>query len=426
MRKRVLISTYCISPYKGSEFSAAWNMVMNLSRKYDLWVLYGSSDEHMGDTATLRSYVANNDLKGVTFIEINAGSVAHFINYFNKLGFGWCFYIAYRIWQRECFRVATKVVSENHIDVVHQFGLTGFREPGFLWRIGKPSVWGPIAGTKLTDLKLLPEKNRAGRLKFYIKNLLTTIQFNYSQNVSEAFAKYTVLLGGTIQDKLNIEARFNRSCDYFPEQGVLKQPVFDANKFRNIASRVDFVWSGSLIDRKNLTLALNAFSEVSERHDWVLHVLGSGPLESKLKGEAELLGIAEKVVWHGHIERERAIEVMRQAHVHLITSIAEGNPAVLFEAMSYGIPTIALDHCGPGDVLTSECAVKVPVDGFVNVRHTFAEALDSILDNRDRIVEMSKNTCAHAWKYMNDPRLEEMDRIYARAIDLYHKSDANP
>ena len=47
-KKHILVLAYMLSPYKGSEFSVAWNYVTEMSKDNNLTVLYGISGKHMG------------------------------------------------------------------------------------------------------------------------------------------------------------------------------------------------------------------------------------------------------------------------------------------------------------------------------------------------------------------------------------------
>lgn len=51
---------YAISPFRGSEYAVAWNYVTYMSKENDLTVLYGMSDNHMGETHTLDKFLKEN------------------------------------------------------------------------------------------------------------------------------------------------------------------------------------------------------------------------------------------------------------------------------------------------------------------------------------------------------------------------------
>jgi len=79
--------------------------------------------------------------------------------------------------------------------------------------------------------------------------------------------------------------------------------------------------------------------------------IGQWSAERKIAAKGSELKLTNHLVWHGHIPRPDAIRIMSGAHLHIITSIAEDNPAVIFEALTYGVPTLTMDHCGMGNVI---------------------------------------------------------------------------
>ncbi|MDN3548554.1 glycosyltransferase family 4 protein [Mucilaginibacter aquaedulcis] len=419
MKKKLLISAYAISPFRGSEYASAWNTVVRLAQEHELWVIYGMSDDFMGDTQTLRQYIKDNPMPNVQFIEVQPGAIARTITLLDKAGFGWFFYFAYYLWQKQVYQTALKVLETVDINVLHQLGPIGFREPGFLWRIDKPMVWGPIGGMNVIDPKLLESKPFSTRFKYSVKHLINIIQLN-SPRIKKAFGQSGVLIAATKNGQRTIAQRFGRESYYLPDTSVLNEPSLDQEKFKTIHERVQLVWSGSHIARKNLEMCLDALA-ATKQNNWVLNVLGTGPLTASLQKKAVDLNIADRVIWHGHLKRDIAVQVMAAAHLHIITSIAEDNPAVVFEAMSYGVPTLTLDHCGMGDVINSQNGIKIKLDTNSNMVNNMSAALNDILEHPYKLVELAQTTllCAadHAW----DKRLAKLNSIYDHAIALRTK-----
>jgi glycosyltransferase involved in cell wall biosynthesis len=418
MKKKILISAYAISPARGSEYGAAWNTVMHLAKEHELWVLYGMSDNHMGDTQTLRAYLKNNTIPSVTFVEVRPSKLANAINLLNKIGLGWFFYFAYYLWQKEALKAAKVIVNEVNIDVMHQLGPIGFREPGFLGRLNKPLVWGPIGGMNIVHKDMFTNKPLATRLKFSVKNSINFLQLNFSNRIREAFYRADVLIAATLGGQQTIRDRFGLESYYLPEQGVIGEITLDESKFDRVYDEVQLVWSGSHIERKNFDLCLDALAAV-EQKNWVLHVLGTGPLTQRLKEKADTLGLSDHVKWHGHLQRNEAMKIMSLAHLHIITSIAEDNPAVTFEALSAGVPTLTLDHCGMGDVICNRCGIKILTGTHEQMTHTMASSISHLLLHPYILKDMAHGVPDCARKHSWDARLEKLNTIYTEAIKLH-------
>jgi glycosyltransferase involved in cell wall biosynthesis len=417
LKKKILISAYAISPVRGSEYASAWNTVVRLAQQHDLWVIYGMSDDFMGDTQTIEQYVKDTPMPGVQFIKVQPGAVARAITLLDKAGFGWFFYFAYYLWQKQVYQTTLRVLENVDIDVVHQLGPIGFREPGFLWQLDKPMVWGPIGGMNVIDKKLLNGKSFSTRLKYSVKHLINRVQLN-STRIKKAFAQSGILIAATKNGQRTIAEKFGRESYHLPDTSVLNGVSINEDKFKAINKQVQLVWSGSHIARKNLEMCLDVLA-AAKQTNWILNVLGTGPLTSILKEKAAALNIADRIVWYGHLKRDNAVQVMAGAHLHIITSIAEDNPAVVFEAMSYGVPTLTIDHCGMKDVVCHECGIKISVDDYPAMVDNMSARLNDLLANPQLLIALAQTTlqCAHDHSW--DNRLQKLNNIYNEAIMIH-------
>lgn len=415
MKKKILISAYAISPFRGSEYAAAWNTVVNLAREHELWVLFGMSDDHMGDTQSLKKYLENNAMPSVTFIEVPAGWLAGTINLLNKAGLGWFFYFAYYLWQMQALKAAQDIVKVVDIDVVHQLGPIGFREPGFFSKLGKPLVWGPVGGMKIMENRCLSILPFQAKLKYLLKNYINRYQLGYSARIKSAFKDADVIISATRLGQESIKKRFNRDSYYLPEQAISTETDLDLSKSNPLNNDVQLVWSGSLIARKNLKMCLDALSRVRQKN-WQLHVLGNGPLKQVLENYAVEKRLSGKVTFYGHLPRAEALKIMTNADLHIITSLAEDNPAVIFEAMSNGIPTLTIDHCGMGDVICNRCGIKIPPGNYEYITSKMSSVIAHLLNNKAILADMHKTTLLCANEHKWDQRLVKLNKIYDEAI----------
>jgi glycosyltransferase involved in cell wall biosynthesis len=80
----------------------------------------------------------------------------------------------------------------------------------------------------------------------------------------------------------------------------------------------------------------------------------------------------------------------KKSHVHVITSMGEGNPTVLWEAMSFGIPTITLDHSGMHDTVCERCGIKIPSQGSLQtVIEYLTKTIDELIEFPQKIEQLS-------------------------------------
>jgi glycosyltransferase involved in cell wall biosynthesis len=106
------------------------------------------------------------------------------------------------------------------------------------------------------------------------------------------------------------------------------------------------VAAGRLVPVKGYDRLIRAFAQVADDHpDWILQIFGEGPLRTRLEKQAAALGLADRVVLPGLV-RSIESELVRSS-VFALSSIHEGLPMSLAEAMACGLACVAYD-CAPG------------------------------------------------------------------------------
>lgn len=115
-------------------------------------------------------------------------------------------------------------------------------------------------------------------------------------------------------------------------------PAFSRSELGLPESGVVIGTVGRLVPQKATVDLVRAFALVAAKHPEArLAIVGSGPLESSVKGEASSLGIASRVHWLGAMDGPAA---MAAFDVFALSSLYEGFPYVLIEAMSRGLPIV--------------------------------------------------------------------------------------
>lgn len=94
----------------------------------------------------------------------------------------------------------------------------------------------------------------------------------------------------------------------------------------------------------------------------------------------------------------------------------EANTTVIWETMSWGIPTISLDHFGMADVINDSCGIKIPVKSYGQVVNCLAATLDNLSLNPEKILQLKKGVYQSAVKYTWNNRIDFYESCYKKAI----------
>jgi glycosyltransferase involved in cell wall biosynthesis len=98
--------------------------------------------------------------------------------------------------------------------------------------------------------------------------------------------------------------------------------------------------AGRLVKQKNVALALRTLAAGDPSA--LLTIAGDGPERARLERFAERLGIARRVTFLGHVADIEPL--LAHSDLLLMTSLYEGYPAVLVEALAVGVPVVTTDN----------------------------------------------------------------------------------
>lgn len=115
---------------------------------------------------------------------------------------------------------------------------------------------------------------------------------------------------------------------------------------------------GRMVRTKGFDLLLDAFA-AARLPGVALVVAGEGPERAALARRADELGVADRMVLPGRLERGAVVAAMAGALAVVVPSRAEAFGIVVLEGWRAGVPVVVTSHGGPADLVTDG------VDGVV-------------------------------------------------------------
>lgn len=155
---------------------------------------------------------------------------------------------------------------------------------------------------------------------------------------------------------------------------------------RNGAKRV--LWPGRLVRDKDPLLTVEVLARARELGaEFVLDIVGEGHLKEPTRARAEELGVDEMINWHP--PSQEMPRWFRSADLLLMTSLFEGMPLVIYEALAMGVPVVAPALPGNMELMDSQSGVLVePRDDA----DRYAEAIVSLLEDDERRRQMGEHS----------------------------------
>lgn len=116
---------------------------------------------------------------------------------------------------------------------------------------------------------------------------------------------------------------------------------------------------------KNHLFAVQVASMLRDQgFDFILDLLGDGPMRPCVEREVLRHGLSEVVRFHG-VQSDVA-SWMRDAHLLLLPSLSEGAPRVLIEASAVGLPFLTSDRVDVSGLFSGEVVVPLSVERWVH------------------------------------------------------------
>lgn len=381
--KRLLLGAYAFSPTLGSEFAQGWNYVQHMRARCSLTVLVGSSDGRMGDFAMLDHPAVKELGDAVEIVRIEPDLFCRVIKWLDvRLGMSWLFVLGLRRWHWLAYSQAKRLHATRRFYATHQLGPVGFRNPGYLYRLGIPSYWGPIGGFQYIDLKLAFRSSLRYGVISLVRNFSTYLA-SRSAYVRAAVKGFQRLSFATATNKRNFEALYGVQGPVLSDQATALHvaDVFD----KSTSPPLRVVWCGSVDARKNIRLLLDIAARLQSMGAPVsITVIGAGgQLEAAIK-DAQLRQLSN-IRFTRQLPRPQVQQQFREAHVLSFTSLSEANTSTFFEALEVGCIPVALDLDGFSSNITDDIGARISTaEGWDAIVDAYASRLAELAADPDR------------------------------------------
>lgn len=156
--------------------------------------------------------------------------------------------------------------------------------------------------------------------------------------------------------------------DRFGMEGRIVSNIIDLVRFR--PADVTRTPAAHIVVARNLEpiygidTALRAFARVAQaRPDARMSVAGTGPQAAELQSLAASLGIADKVVFTGRLDRDQMAALYRDSDLTFNPSRVDNMPNSVLEALASGVPVVTTNVGGVPFIVEHEVtALLVPAD----------------------------------------------------------------
>jgi glycosyltransferase involved in cell wall biosynthesis len=401
---KILIVGHACAPGLGSEPGFTWNWAWQMSRFHEVWVI-----THPEYKDRVDSFVASNPNDRVHFVWVVPKSRFDYWTPGSNQERG--IRLHYWLWVREAYRQAASLNEQVHFDLVHHVSLSTIALPPPFWKLPVPAVWGPIGGGQSFPPAFISQL-RTNRIKEFVRSL-NLLLLPFSPTLRRSVASAHTVLATNLETRSLLERAGASRVGLFLDCGV-DGPLTPPGP-RVAGQQLTLLWAGRLEPQKGLLIALRAMA-VTKSRDSRLLVAGAGAEQVKMEALARSLGLTDRVEFLGRVPHETMEAYFQSCDALVFTSLRDSFGSVVLEAMSNGLPVIALNHQGMRAFVPDDASIKVPVHSPDQVITDLANAFDVLASNPELQRTMSKAALAFAENQTWRRRAETMNELYAETV----------
>ncbi len=181
-----------------------------------------------------------------------------------------------------------------------------------------------------------------------------------------------------------------------------------------------FLQISSFREKKGHFYTLQAFSKLAEANpdlSWELILAGQGEKWDETRELAQALGLQDKVIFPGLVNRDQARDLMNQVNAFVHHSITdsrgdqEGIPNAIMEAMAMGLPVISTLHAGIPELVTEEengwLVAEKDVPAYAQALYTAIKQTDYRPQSREKVMQ----------EFEREKRTQRLLRLFAAAMN---------
>lgn len=225
-------------------------------------------------------------------------------------------------------------------------------------------------------------KRKFKSIKF-ILNIRHGVTRKYRMFDNFLLKKYFSKVDGSIFVSKSSLKEFRNTKLIFPFQKVI-QNGFEYKKYqyKDQFEKLNFIHVGRMHKVKNQKMLVSAFNKFCLDKDDVNLYLAGKNMEFNNFSDCIFDENKEKFKWFGEVENP--FEVYKKGQVLILTSMSEGFPNVIGEAMSIGVPVITTD-AGESFEIIGNSGFKIE-----NSESSLIKTLNYIYINKEILIDKSK------------------------------------
>jgi glycosyltransferase involved in cell wall biosynthesis len=396
-RLKVIISAYACRPGEGSEPGIGWDLVQEMAKYHQLWVLTRRNNQPFIDAAL---HPPSTDQPQFIYVDLPAWAR------WRSKEQRWV-QLHYYLWQIAAYLVAHQLQRTVQFDLVHHVTYVKYWSPSFLALLPVPFLWGPVGGGESSPPAFWQDFVWRGKLYEIARNAARWL--GERDPFVRLTAQRSVLVRATTEETAQrLHWLGAKEIEVYSQLGLSQQQLDELTSHQSTTCPpTRFISIGRLLHWKGFHLGLRAFAQSGLSEEVEYWIIGDGPERKHLQALAESLGIANRVRFWGKLPRLETLQRLAECSALVHPSLHESGGLVCLEAMATGCPVICLDLGGPAVQVVEGTGIKIAA-------HTPEQSVRDIATAMTTLAQKTKNT--ECWQQIRQTCQHHVQANYSWAV----------
>ena len=375
---KILLSAYACEPNKGSEPGVGWSWATEYAKQHQVWVVTRDNNE-----PTIKKYLEekteyNNE--NLHFIYVGLPKK---LTFWKKGRRGMRLF--YMLWQRKAAKVVQELNKKEHFDFVQHVTFVSYTQPSYMYKVGVPLIWGPVSGGEDIPKGIKIKMNKKEAIVEAVRKASQTLAL-YTPSIRKTMKTAKIILTATEETRQRIPQKYQKKTHIMPAIGIEQMPE-PIQKCKT--EKIKIIMAGRLIYWKAFDIGIKAFLQIAEQYPEIeLHILGEGNQKKKLQKFAGKY-LDNRVFFEKAVQHDEIYQFYSQFDLFVNTTLRDSGCMTMMEAMSVGVPCIAIATGGPGVLLDEFKESTVIGDNYEECVDKISKCIEELIADEQKRQQQS-------------------------------------
>jgi len=320
-------------------------------------------------------------------------------------------YVPFYLKSRRWIRAA--LAKGERFDLAYQPVPVAMRYPSPIVTMGIPYLIGPVGGSLEAPVGF---KNEVDTAPWYVGlRKFDLLRMKWDPFLRKTYEEAACVIGIAHYVREFLKDRSIRRFEIMSETGIERLPKLIDRSTRGDPTRLLFV--GRLVRTKGVRDAIRAMSHLRDLRV-MLDIVGDGFDRAACEKLTKDLGVADNVLFHGWVKKDRVDEFYQAADVFVFPSYCEPGGNVTFEAMGYGLPLVVSNRGGPGSAVDETCGIQVTPMAPDQYGSDLAAAIRRLVEDSSLRLSLGQGARRRAATIaLWEKKFEHLDLLFAKVLD---------